>query len=44
MRPFLLQDRYQDEVKFVEKGPLALQLLLRFGVFDDTIDDEISDT
>lgn len=44
MRPFLLEDRDEDEVEFVEKGPLSLQRLLRRGALDDVVNHKVTDT
>jgi hypothetical protein len=42
--PFLLQDRDQDQVQFVQEGALCTELLFGSGVFDDEVDDEVSNT
>lgn len=43
VRPLLLQDGDEDQVEFVEKGAFGAKLLLRAGVLDDEIHDEIAD-
>ena len=44
VRPFLLQDRDQDEVELIQKGTVPLEHFLRLGVFDDQVDHEIPDS
>lgn len=44
VRPFLLQDRDQDQVQFVQECALGAELLFGAGVLDNKIDDEVSDT
>lgn len=41
VRPFLLQDRDQDEIEFVHEGLFGPELLLGARVFDDEIDNKI---
>ena len=40
--PFLLEDRYQYEVQFVEERPLGFEALLSARALDDEVDYEIS--
>lgn len=42
VRPFLLQNRDQDQIQFVQEGALSTELLFGPGVFDDEVDDEVS--
>lgn len=43
MRPFLLEDRHEDKVEFVEQHALAPQALLRVRALDDEVDDKVAD-
>lgn len=42
MRPFLFQDRHEDKVELIEEGPLCFQFLFRLRVFDDAVDDKVT--
>jgi hypothetical protein len=44
VRPFLLENGYEDEVEFVEEGLVRFQRLLGVGALDDELDDEVADT
>lgn len=42
VRPLLLQDGNQDEVKLVEEGFLRSQRLFAVGALDDELNNEVS--
>ena len=44
MGPLLLQNRNQDKVQFVQESAFGFELLLRARVFDDEVDDEVSNS
>lgn len=41
--PFLLQNRDQDQVQFVQESAFAAEFLLGAGILDDEIDNEVTD-
>ena len=41
--PFLLENRHEDKVEFVEKGSLCLQRFFGTGALYDKLDYEVSD-
>lgn len=44
MRPLLLQNGDQDQVELVQKSAFVLQSFLGFGVFNDEVDDKVSNS
>jgi hypothetical protein len=44
VRPFLLQDRDEYEVEFVEKGAVSLESLVAVGTLQDVLNDEVTDS
>ena len=44
MRPFLLKDRYEDEIELVEEGALCLERFFGTRTFYDETNHEISNT
>ena len=44
MWPFLLEDRDQDQVEFVQESAFSSEFFLGAGVFNDEVDDEIADS
>jgi hypothetical protein len=44
VRPLLLEDGNEDEVKLVEQGLLLAQRLFGARALDDELDDEVSDS
>jgi hypothetical protein len=44
VRPFLLQDGYENEVQLVQQRPLASKALLRFTTLQDEANNKVSDS
>lgn len=44
VRPFLLKDRDEDQVEFVEEGSLRSECFFRAGGLDDEVYHEVADS
>lgn len=42
VRPLLFEDGNQDEVEFVQESALASKALFGFRIFEDEVDNEVS--
>jgi hypothetical protein len=43
VRPFLLEDRDEDEVELVQQGAVGAAAVVVVGELDDEVDDEVAD-